>query len=91
VQQKHTGSAKDINVIKEFVWFGVRKSIWPVKKSDEVLECLSVCSEVQMICKYGPADATATPSYLASLKSRLVYLSDAGLLRLSWKRAKRGR
>ena len=36
---------------------------------------------------YGPADATATPSSLASVKSRMVYLSDAGLPRLSWKKA----
>jgi len=42
------------------------------KLSDEVLEWLSVCSEVQMICIYGPADATAIPSSLALLKSRLV-------------------
>jgi len=37
---------------------------------------------------YGPADATATPSSLASLKSRMVYLSSAGfgLPRFSWKK-----
>ena len=35
---------------------------------------------------YGPADATATPSSLASVKSRMVCLSGAGLPRLSWKR-----
>ena len=34
------------------------------KLSDEVLVCLFVWSEVQMICINGPADATATPSYL---------------------------
>jgi len=39
--------------------------------SNEVLAWLSVCSELQMI-SYGPADATATPLSLASLKSRLV-------------------
>ena len=32
---------------------------------------------------YGPADATVTPSSLVSLKSRMAYLSDAGLPRLS--------
>jgi len=36
---------------------------------------------------YGPADATATPSSVVPLKSRTVYLSDAGLPRLSWKKA----
>jgi len=41
------------------------------KLSDEVLAWLSVWSEVQMIA-YGPADATAIPSSLASLKSRVV-------------------
>jgi len=33
---------------------------------------------------YGPADGTATPSSLASLKSRMVYLSVASLPRLSF-------
>jgi len=36
---------------------------------------------------YGPADVTATPSSLASLKSRIVYLFVAGLPRLTWKEA----
>jgi len=35
----------------------------------------------------GPADASATPSYLAPVKSRIVYLSGASLPRLSWKKA----
>jgi len=35
---------------------------------------------------YGPADATATPSSLAPVKSRMVYLSGASLPRLSWKK-----
>jgi len=50
---------------------GIRKSIQPVKKlSDNVLAWLSVWSKVQMTA-YGPADAIATPSSLASLKSRI--------------------
>jgi len=52
----------------------------------EVLAWLSIWSEVQMICIYGPADVTATLSSLAPVKSRMVYLSVAGLLRLSWKK-----
>jgi len=36
---------------------------------------------------YGPADATATPSSLAPAKSKMVYLSGAGLPRLSGKKA----
>jgi len=39
--------------------------------SDEVLAWFSVCTKVQMICMC-PADATANPSCLASLKSRLI-------------------
>jgi len=35
---------------------------------------------------YGPADATAIPSSLAPVKSRMVYLSGAGLAGLSWKK-----
>jgi len=35
---------------------------------------------------YGPVDATATLSFLASLKSNMVYLSGTGLPRLSWKK-----
>jgi len=34
---------------------------------------------------YGPADATATPSSLVPVKSRMVYLSGAGLPGLFWK------
>jgi len=41
-----------------------------MKMSDEVLAWLSVCNEVHNAG--GPADATATPSSLAPLKSRLV-------------------
>jgi len=35
---------------------------------------------------YGPADATATPSSVVPVKSRLVYPSGAGLSKLSWKK-----
>jgi len=35
---------------------------------------------------YGPADATGTPSSLASLKSSSFNLSGAGFHRLSWKK-----
>jgi len=41
------------------------------KLSGEMLSWLSVWSEVQRFA-YGPADATATPSSLAALKSRMV-------------------
>jgi len=36
---------------------------------------------------YGPADVTATRSSVPPVKSRMVYLSAAGLPRLSWKKA----
>ena len=58
-----------------YCWLGVRNSIRPVKLSDEVLLWLSLWSEVQIVCIYGPTDATdipKTPSSLASFKSRLV-------------------
>jgi len=38
-----------------------------------------ICLEQGADDLHGPADATATLSSLASLKSRLVYLSGAGL------------
>jgi len=37
---------------------------------------------------YGPADATATPLCLAPVKSRMFYLSGAGLPTLSWKKGR---
>ena len=36
---------------------------------------------------YGPADATATASSLAPVKSRMIYLCGASLPRFSWKKA----
>jgi len=54
------------------------------KLNDGVLAWLSVWSEVQMI-SCDPADSTATPSSLASLKSKMVLISDDGLPMLSWK------
>ena len=35
---------------------------------------------------YGPADATATPSSLAAVKSKKKFYLGAGLPRLSWKK-----
>jgi len=49
--------------------------------NDETLAWLSVWNELRMIV-YDSADATATPSSPASLKSRIFYLSDAILPRL---------
>ena len=36
----------------------------------------------------GPDDATVTPSSLAPVKSRLVYLSGADLPRMSWNKGR---
>jgi len=55
--------------------------------SGQVLAWLSVWSEVKIFA-YGPADATATPSSLFPVKSRMVYLSGAGLPGLSWKKGR---
>ena len=58
-------------------WFGVRKSIRPVKKfSDGVLAWLSVWGEVQMICN-GPADDTATPSRFSKIQNGSAFLVPA--------------
>jgi len=69
-------------------WLGVGKSIRPVK--NWVMGYWhGYLSGVW--CKwfaYGPVDAAATPSSLASVKSRMVYLSGAGLPRLSWKKGR---
>jgi len=56
---------------------------WQVKTEWDVLAWLSVWSEVQMIAY----DATATPSSLAPVKSRMVYVSGAGLPRCAGKKA----
>ena len=56
-------------------WLGSRKGVWPVKT-----EWWGTGVRYKLFA-YGPADATATPSTLASLKSRMVYLSGAGLPR----------
>ena len=55
-------------------WLGVRKSIWPVKLSDEVLMWLSVWNKVQIVCIWSSwcLCHTKTPSSLASFESRLV-------------------
>ena len=71
-------------------WLGGRKSIQPVKKYGVMRGWHGYLSGGR--CKwfaYGPADAIATPSSLASAKSRmvLVYPSGNGLPRLSWKKA----
>jgi len=55
------------------------------KLSDGVLAWLSVLSVVQMICIWSRW-CHCHPSSLASVKSRMVYLSGASLHRLSWKK-----
>jgi len=54
------------------------------KLTDGVLAWLSVWSVVQMICIQS-SWCHCHPSSLDSIKSRMVYLSGAGLARLSWK------
>jgi len=74
-----------------------KKTSW---RHDELLVCKqhsvnceeitphSICLRwgVNMYFAYGPADATIMPSSLVSLKSRTVYLSDASLCKLPWKK-----
>jgi len=67
-------------------WLVGRKGIQPVKTEwwgTGMIICLER-SATLFAC--GPADATATPSFLATVKSRVVYLSGAGLHRLFWKK-----
>jgi len=55
------------------VLFGVRKSIYPVKWSDEVL--VGYLSGVRWKSfAYGSANAIATMLFCVTLKSRIVYL-----------------
>jgi len=65
-------------------WLGVRKSIRSVK--NWVMRCWRGCLSGARWkwFVYGQADATATPSSLSSLQSRMGFLS-AGLPSLSWK------
>ena len=55
-------------------WLGGRKGIWPVKNR-VVRYWHGYLSGARCKLAYGPADATAT---VASVKSRLVYLSGTG-------------
>jgi len=67
-------------------WLVSRKGIWP-SQNWVVMYWRGYLSGAR--CRwfaYGPADANAIPSSLAPVKSRMVYLSGAGLPRLSWKR-----
>ena len=57
------------------------------KLSDWVLAWLSVWSVVQMICMWS-GWCHCHPSSLASVKSRMVYLSGAGLPGLSWRKGR---
>jgi len=42
-------------------WLGIRKSIWPIKMSDEVLVWLSVWSEVEIVCIWSSQWHPKTP------------------------------
>jgi len=57
------------------------------KLSDGVLVWLSVWSVMQMICIWSSL-CHCHPSSPASVKSRMVYLSGAGLARWSWKKGR---
>jgi len=57
------------------------------KLSDGVLAWLSVWTVAQMICIWS-SWCHCHPSSLATVKSRMVYLSGASLPRLSWKKGR---
>jgi len=68
---------------------GIRKSIWLVKLSDEVLVWLSVWNEVQIVCLWSSCcHCIPKPHhFLPHLNPDWFYLSGTGLHRLSWKRS----
>jgi len=68
-------------------WLGIRKSIRPVKLSDEVLVWLSVWSEVQIVCIWSSwYHCVPKPCHLLPhINQDWFYLSDTSLPRLSWK------
>jgi len=65
---------------------GSRKGIRPVKTEWWGLAWFLSGVRCKLF-EYGPANATATTSSLALVKSRMVYLFGACLPRLSWKKA----
>jgi len=82
VHNCHTGCA--FSALTPFGW--AAEGIRPAKnESGDVLAWLSVQSECKWFA-YGSTNATATPSSLAPVKSRMVYLSGVGLPRMSWKK-----
>jgi len=66
---------------------GGRKGIRPVK-TEWRGTAVVICLEQGANYLHGSADAAATPSSLAAIKSRMVYVSGAGLPRLSWKKGR---
>ena len=68
-------------------WLGVKKSIRPVKMSDEVLVWLSVWSNVQIVSTWSSwYHCIPKPHHLLPhLNPDWFYLSGAGLPRLVWK------
>jgi len=77
-----------ISAVLRHCWLGVRKSVRSVKKlSDEVLVWLYVWSEVQTVFIWSSWCHCFPKSHLLPhLNPGWLYLSDIGLLRLSWKR-----
>jgi len=71
-------------------WLGGRKGILPVKNWVVRYWHGYLFGERSKWFAYAPAGATATPSSLTPVKSRMVYLSGAGLPRLSSKKPLNG-
>ena len=70
-------------------WFGIRKSIQPVKNWVLRCWCGYLCGARCRLFAYGPADATAIPKphhLLLHLNPDWFYLFGTSLPRLSWKR-----
>jgi len=91
MQQVFTGLMNSFSALSSVLWccwLSGMKRIWPVKNS-VIRYWRGHLSGAR--CKwfaYGTADATATPSPLAPVKSRMVYLSGAGISRLYWEKGR---
>jgi len=93
-RQKHTRRGRvwlyaDVHIhnwsVNCWFWLGGRKDIQPVK-TEWWGASMVICLELGVKWfAYGPADATATPSSLASVNPEWFCVSGAGLPRSSWK------
>jgi len=91
MQQIFTGLMNSFSALPSVLWccwLSGRKGIRPVKNSVMRYWRGHLSGARCKWFAYGTADATATPSPLAPVKSRMVYLSGAGIPRLYWEKGR---